>query len=89
LSSVASILKQVRSHLAGEIIAVIAVGLAILMLFVKQIYLWLPLGFLLFIVPGIAYILKAFRNKSFIQLFIGVGLLCIFVFVAFMKIEAA
>jgi hypothetical protein len=82
-----SIPKRIGGHLTGEIVAIIVFALALSIVFLKQIYVWLPLSVILLVSPGVAYLHKSFKNKSFVQLFIGIGLLSIFAFAVFLKIK--
>jgi hypothetical protein len=79
--------KRIGVHLTGEIIAIIVFALALSIVFLKQIYIWLPLSVILLVGPSVAYLHKSFKNRSFVQLFIGIGLLSIFAFAVFLKIK--
>jgi hypothetical protein len=81
-----SIPKRIGVHLTGEIIAIIVFALALSIVFLKQIYIWLPLSIILLAGPGVAYLHKSFKNRSFVQLFIGIGLLSMFASAVFLKI---
>lgn len=86
MKSLAKILGYITTEIGAQILAILLILIAIYTCYESNIYIWLPLASCLVLIPGILYVIKSFKNKSFIQLFIGVGAISIFTILVYIKV---